>query len=216
MRNGFIALCFILLGLPAVAQQRDFLTAREVDEVRQVQEPDQRLLLYLTFAETRIEELGQLFAGNRPGRSVLIHDLLDQYGKIIDAMDTVTDDALSHHREIGESLKKVTEGQAKLVARLEAWKAAKPKDLDRYEFVLANAIDTTHDSISLNQGDLGERKAEVVAKEKEEKKERREMMTPESANASVETEKKEKAQQRKAPSLYRKGEKKEATTPPDK
>jgi len=216
MRNALIAVSLVLLGLPLAAQQKDFLTAREVEQVRQVQEPDQRLLLYLSFAQLRIEQLEQLFNGNKTGRSILIHYLLDQYTKIIEAMDTVVDDAIRSRKEVGQTLKDITAGQQKLVEKLEAWQASDPKDLDRYEFVLATAIETTHDSIDLNQEDIGGRKAQVLAEEKAEKQERRQMMTPEDAKASQQAEKKAKEQQRKAPSLYKKGEKKTGGTPPGK
>jgi hypothetical protein len=215
MRNGFIALCFILLALPSAAQQKDFLTTREVEQVRQVQDPDQRLLLYLSFAQLRADQLEQLFGNNKAGRSVLIHDLLDQYTKIIEAMDTVVDDALRNRREIGLTLVSVIEGEEKLAARLDAWHAAAPKDLERYEFVLTTAIDTTRDSVAMNREDVGTRREEALAKEKVEKQDRRVMMTPETAKASEQTEKKEK-EQRKPPTLFKKGEQKQISAPPPK
>ena len=41
-----------------------------------------------------------------------------------------------------------------MVTRLEKIRDAKPKDLARYEFALNDAIDTTQDSLELNQADL--------------------------------------------------------------
>ena len=95
-------LIVLLLSLPAFAQ-KDFLTDTEIDQVRLVQEPVARLKLYLTFAKQRLDQLQSIMAKDRPGRSAEVRQLLADYVSIVDAIDTVSDDALcaqvrSHRR----------------------------------------------------------------------------------------------------------------------
>jgi hypothetical protein len=196
------ALLLLLCALSLPAQVgRDFLTSDEADQVRLVQEPNERLKLYLVFAKSRVDQVEQLVAKEKAGRSVLIHDLLEDYTKIIDAIDTVADDALRRTLELKLGMTATVEGERAMLARLQKIQAAAPADLARYEFVLKDAIDTTADSLELSQSDLAGRASSLEAKDKQDKSARADALTPESAKEKAADTKKNT--QKKAPTLRR-------------
>ena len=194
----------------AISQTRDFLTADEVDQVRLAQEPNLRLKLYISFAKERVALLEQLVAKEKPGRSALIHDTLDDYAKIIEAVDTVADDALRRNADITEGMTAVAEAEKDFAARLQKIENSQPKDIARYQYSLTNAIEATEDSVEIATQDIRERKADVAKRRADEDKAREELLAPTdrearqaAAKKKAETEQKEK---RKAPTLRRKGE----------
>ena len=198
----------------ALAQtpQRDFLTADEADQVREAQEPNMRLKLYVHFARQRLDLLQQMLSKEKPGRSALIHDTLEDYTRIIEAIDTVADDALKRKLPIDEGMVAVAAAEKEMLAALQKVEDSSPKDLARYDFVLKNAIETTSDSADLSAADLEVRAKDVTAKEEKENKEL------ESLKAGPQGDEKEKKTasnagskdapaKRKPPTLLKKGEK---------
>ena len=201
-------LFLFFLAITLAAQDKDFLTGDEVDQVRLVQERNERLQLYMLFAKQRVDQVESLLKREKAGRSILIHDLLDQYTKIIEAADTVTDDALKRKVDVALGVKALAGAEKDLLARLEKVRDAKPKDMGRYELVLDTAIETTKDSFELAQEDLAGRGQSVIDRDAKEKKERDALLsTKEQSEKKVgeqkETEEKGK---RKAPTLRKKGE----------
>jgi hypothetical protein len=198
----------LILAAGAFAQQRDFLTADEIDQVRDAQEPNARLVLYITFARQRISLLNQLLSKEKPGRSALIHDTLEEYTQIIESIDTVADDALKRKVALNEGMKLVSAAEKDMLATLQKIEESEPKDLSRYEFALKTAIDTTSDSKELSDEDLNKRAGAVVAADKKEKDAKDAMLGKDKDDKKTAEEKKDgDTPKRKAPTLYKPGEK---------
>ena len=198
-----VCVCTCLLS----AQDRDFLTSNEVEQIRQAQEPNDRLLIYIHFAKQRMDLVQQYLAKDKPGRSIFIHNSLEDYNKIIEAIDSVADDALKHNRPIDKGMIAVLSAEKEFLDQLNKIQDSEPRDLERYKFVLAQAIDTTHDSRELSLEDSKKRSTELTAEEAKEKKEREAMMPAKEAKERQKAAGAEGEEKKKVPSLYRPGEK---------
>ena len=211
-------ICCLLLAAP-MAAQRDFLTADEIDQIREAQEPNLRLKLYADFARLRVDLVHNLLGKEKPGRSILIHDSLDEYSKILDAIDTVADSAAEHKTDIHLGLAAVAAAEKTMLPMLKQIAENRPKDLERYDFALTQAIDTTADSLNLAEEDLDKRAGEVEERQAAQKKAAQDQMAPIDKEGQQAADAKKKAEEdkaavdatpkRKPPTLLRPGEKKQ-------
>ncbi len=204
-----LLLAFVICSVAPLLAQKDFLTADEVDQVREAQEPNARLKLYLTFAQQRLDQVQSLVKDQKPGRAGMIHDLLEQYNSIIDAIDTVSDDALQRKLAIDLGMKEVTKYEAGFLPVLESIRDSNPKDLSRYEFMLTQAIESTRDSLETSKEDLGKRSNQVADREQREKKELQDLRAKskeEKETDAAEAKKEAEKPKRKPPTLLKPGE----------
>lgn len=203
----------LVLAVPLWGQ-RDFLTGDEASQIREAQEPNERLKLYAKFAKERVQMAQSLLNKDKPGRSILIHDALEDYSKILDAIDDVTDDALLRKLEVKLGLEAVVGVEKQTLPMLQKIQSSQPKDLARYDFALQQALETTEDSIKVSQEDLGKRSEQVEARDVREKKQLKELGATgdddtKSDGAKAEGEKNSDSNQppkRKPPTLKRPGE----------
>jgi hypothetical protein len=206
----------IVFAASGFAQERDFLTADEIDQIREIQEPNARLKLYVVFARQRLALLQQFLSKEKPGRSALIHDTLEDYTHIIEAIDTVADDALVRKVRLDIGMKEVATAESEMLATLQKVQDTAPKDLSRFEFALKAAIDTTSDSKELSEEDVHTRTTDLEAQEKKEKQEKdallgdKEKADNKKAKKDADATTDDGKPKRKPPTLYKPGEK-----PPD-
>ncbi len=207
-----LAACLLVLSTSLLFGQKDFLTADEVDRVREVQEPNARLQLYVHFAKQRVDQLKQAVAKEKKGRSLIIRDLLEQYTQIIEAIDTVSDDALKRHVDIAAGAAAVSQAEKRFLETLGNVKEKPPADFDLYDVAFREAYENTKDSIEQASGDLNARQQEVTDKADKEKAEVKSVLTSaETKDREKEEKKLDKGEDgqpvRKPPTIFRPGEK---------
>ena len=198
----------------AAAQDRDFLTGDETSQIKDAQDPNARIQLYAKFARRRIDLVKSLLSKDKQGRSIVIHDALDDYAQILDAIDAVIDDALVRKIDVKPSMMALSNYERDCLPLLKRIRDSHPNDLDRYDFVLKTAIDATVDGIESASADLDERAKDVQHKDAEERKaveqmenSRAEAMPRKPAGKERRRTAATTGAQRKPPTLLRPGEK---------
>jgi hypothetical protein len=209
-----IPICIVFAcAVPAFAQ-RDFLTADEIEKVREAQMPNDRLKLYALLAKQRLDQLQRLLEKEKKGRSLTARELLEDYSSIIDAMDTVSDDALKRGVDIAEGTVAVTGSEKRFLAQLQKIQERNPADLDLYEVALKEAIASTSDSLDLATEDAASRGAKLSAEDKKAKEDAEKTLAAEDSKGKPTEETKtadakpdDGKPKRKPPTLLRPGEK---------
>lgn len=204
----------LLIAWPAAAQT-DFLTADEVEKVREAQLPNDRLKLYVLFARQRIDELEKLLAKEKKGRSAVARELIEQYTQIIDAIDTVSDDALKRKVAISEGSTAANAAEKTFLTKLQKIQNTALPDLGLYEVALREAIASTTDSLDLAKEDLDARSQQLADEDAKEKEKSKSILSAEDSKGKPVDETAAKSDapvapdgtRRKPPTLMRPGEK---------
>ncbi len=165
-------LCAAALALPLAAQQRDPLTDKESDDLREVaQEPLKRLKLLIKYAGERLDTVEHL--QNEPkvsDRGTRMHDALEDFRQIVDELDDNIDDYSQKNSDLRKPLTEVVAAETSYQARLEAIKKTgeDPKHADffkLYSFALQDATESVSLSLTDAKKTLDEQNA-VLSKKK--------------------------------------------------
>ncbi len=146
-------LAWMAVGLlPAAASiPRDPLTEEETDQLREAaQDPPLKLKLFVKFARQRLESAEALRADPNagPDRGRQIHDLLEDFGNLVDELGDNVDAYAARKEDLRKPLPEVIAAINDFSVRLRDFKfaaAASPqaaKEARAYSFALEDAIDS--------------------------------------------------------------------------
>ncbi len=193
MRTLLTSVLLFAISLPAAygEEQGDFLTETEVDQLREAQDPSERIGKYMEFAEVRLER----FDDYRNRRMSDDYDVpayletqLDQYIRITDALKDWIGDQFDRHRDMRSGLKKLVETGNHQLEQLRHLEQSPDPYSAGYRKSLSEAIDDFTDALDGGTKALSEQtkvfgelkreeKADAVAvkdRQKDEKKHARE------------------------------------------
>ena len=152
LQTAFVFLVLATLlwspGKQAAAQARDdALSQREIDDLRDAAfVPLDRLKVFEQILDDRQKQIDTLLA-RRHGHTDLagdLHDLLDQFGGIVDELNDNLDEWSRQHRD-------VRKGLPRLIASSDRWSTTlrSPPDDEAYSVVRRIALDNTKDAREL-------------------------------------------------------------------
>jgi hypothetical protein len=169
-RIGLACCLFFLLLSPALAQQkRDPLTSPEIDQLRDTaMDPDLRLKLYVGFARARLVALEKARSDPKTtDRGLATHDGLQDFLDVYDELNDNIDTYVGRKSDLRKVLKTIIDGDTEFQAKLRALRddaGAKKEELEHYEFLLTNALETLDSSVQDHRQLLSEQ--EEAAKQK--------------------------------------------------
>jgi hypothetical protein len=145
----FLSAVLVCLAGQSMAQRRDPLNEKEVDEMREAADwPDKRLEVMVKFARARMTAIDQLQANakNAKDRPMQIHDLLEDFTSLLDEIEDNVEMYASHKADMRKGLTLAIEANSEWQLKLRRLKEqSPPEELDQYSFVLSNASDAVND-----------------------------------------------------------------------
>lgn len=144
------ALSILLLLATAKAQdQPDFLSPAEADKVRDAQDPNERIKLFLDFAADRLKKLQYELHLTTPqvNKKELLNGLLDSYSGCIDEAADRVQDGQQHGAKIRPAIKDMEKRAKEFLETLKTVEGAHGPDLASYKDSLDDAIAGTQDAV---------------------------------------------------------------------
>lgn len=180
MRRAAGVLCLLAwmaVGLlPAAASTpRDPLTEEETDQLREAaQDPPLKLKLFLKFAQERLASAEALRFDPKagPDRGRQIHDLLEDFGNLVDEIGNNLDAYAARKEDLRKPLAEVIAAANDFSARLREFKAAAAaspaaaKQARDYSFALEDAADSVTAGLQNAEELLAEQKELFKKQEK--------------------------------------------------
>jgi hypothetical protein len=156
-RSKIIGAMFCLMlctGGSALAQQeqKDYLSALEADKIREAETTNERVKLFLTFAEDRLKKFQYELEHPSGTRHIdMLNSLLNAYGGCVDDAADLIQLGIEKQENIRASIDLMASQSKAFLAVLEKLSAAGGPDLDEYKSNLDDAIEGTRDAMKESQ-----------------------------------------------------------------
>ncbi len=189
MRTLMISILLLvgIVGVTPGAQKGDYLSDDEADQLREAQDPSQRIQVYLSFTQVRLDRI-ENFRNKPPDPDYDVGDYLnkqlDQYIRITDELKNSIQDHYDRHNDMRSGLKKFLEIGPKQLEQLRRIQQTPDPYTADYRKSLGDAVDDFNDALdgatkalsgqSKLLGELKrEEKADALAAQEREKEEKK-------------------------------------------
>jgi hypothetical protein len=129
---------------------KDYLTQDESDKIRDAQNPSDRIKLFMTFAQDRLDKFE--YEVNRPTHEAQYDDILNNLmngyvGCIDDAADQI-DAAQEKQADVRDAVKLMKAKDTEFLTKLQKFDQASGADFEAYRYTLEDAIEGTKEAIN--------------------------------------------------------------------
>ena len=147
--------CLMLCsGGSALAQQeqKDYLSALEADKIRDAETTNERVKLFLTFAEDRLKKFQYELEHPSGTRHIdMLNSLLNGYGGCVDDAADLIQLGIEKQENIRAAVDLMASQSKAFLAVLEKLSTAGGPDLEEYKSNLDDAIEGTRDAMNESQ-----------------------------------------------------------------
>ncbi|MGH9783628.1 MAG: hypothetical protein ACRD88_05535 [Terriglobia bacterium] len=148
LRAGALLLAGILGFLAGGNAQEDFLTPGEVNEIRDKQEPEKRLVLYLDLAQRRLDAIKENTAAAKPAAGRAVQKSLREYTSILEALEVTVEEGREKRAFRDKDMKQAEERESGFLKYLQSLDAEKSPGYDDYRFTLEEALAVTEEVVA--------------------------------------------------------------------
>ena len=157
VRSKIIGAMFCLMlctGGSALAQQeqKDYLSALEADKIRDAETTNERVKLFLTFADDRLKKFQYELEHPSGSQHIdMLNSLLNAYGGCVDDAADLIQLGIEKQENIRTAVDLMASQSKSFLAVLEKLSAAGGPDLEEYKSNLDDAIAGTRDAMNESQ-----------------------------------------------------------------
>jgi hypothetical protein len=134
-------------GMTRIGEE-DHLTSGEISAVRDAQQPDKRLILYMDFAQRRIDTVKQTLASGKTNAGRAIQKSLVEYIRVLEDLESTLEDARQRRAPMEKAIKDIELRGAQFLAYLESLNPDSTPGWGDFEYTIEEAIDMTKDELA--------------------------------------------------------------------